>query len=238
MLSYSTAVALDRAASLQKLQARLKETFMNITFPMSWAASLMALSAMTLGAVAQPANVAGQAVSDSKVFEFPMVVSAGASACLPKASGRVTIHSTGPVEIMHVLVTGLPPETDFDFFVIQVPKSPFGMSWYQGDIETDRHGNGHATFVGRFSVETFVVAPGSAPAPVVFSGPFPDASLNPPTNPIQMYHLGLWFNSPADAQKAGCPGTVTPFNGEHDAGIQALNTSNFPDAFGPLRHVK
>jgi hypothetical protein len=53
-----------------------------------------------------------------------------------------------------------------------------------------------------------------------------------------MYHLGLWFNSPADAQKATCPGAVTPFNGEHNAGIQVLNTSNFKDAFGPLRSVK
>ena len=207
---------------------------MNATFPMSWAASLMALSAMTLSSVAQTA----QPPSNSKVFEFPMVVSGTASACLPTASGRVTIHSIGAVEIMHVDVTGLPPDTEFDFFVIQVPKSPFGMSWYQGDIETNRRGHGHGTFVGRFSIETFVVAPGSAPAPVVFNGPFPDASLNPPTNPIQMYHLGLWFNSPADAQKAGCPATVTPFNGEHNAGIQVLNTSNFPDAAGPLRNIQ
>jgi hypothetical protein len=195
------------------------------------AAGLMALSGMTLSSAAQP-------TSDSKVFEFPMVVAGGASTCLPKASGRVTIDSIGSVEIMHVLVTGLPPKTDFDFFVIQVPKSPVGMSWYQGDMETDQHGNGHGTFIGRFSIETFVVAPGTAPAPVVFSGPFPDASSNPPTNPIQMYHLGLWFDSPADAQKAGCPATVTPFNGKHDAGIQVLNTSNFPDAFGPLRNVQ
>jgi hypothetical protein len=195
------------------------------------AAGLMALSGMTLSSAAQP-------TSESKVFEFPMVVSGGASTCLPKASGRVTVHSIGSVEIMHVLVTGLPLKTDFDFFVIQVPKAPFGMSWYQGDMETDRHGNGHGTFIGRFSIETFVVAPGTAPAPVVFNGPFADASSNPPTNPIQMYHLGLWFNSPADAQKAGCPATVTPFNGEHDAGIQVLNTSNFPDASGPLRNVQ
>jgi hypothetical protein len=48
-----------------------------------------------------------------------------------------------------------------------------------------------------------------------------------------MYHLGLWFNSPADAQKATCPGATTPFNGEHDAGIQVLNTSNFPVLSGP-----
>lgn len=195
------------------------------------AAGLMALSAFT-------PNAAAQSTSEAKIFEFPIVVSAGAKACLPKANGRVTIHSIGPVEIMHVLVTDLPPNTDFDFFVIQVPTAPFGMSWYQGDIETDKHGNGHATFIGRFSIETFVVAPGSAPAPVVFTGPFPDASANPPTNPIQMYHLGLWFNSPTDASKAGCPATVTPFNGEHNAGIQVLNTSNFPINSGPLRNVQ
>jgi hypothetical protein len=138
---------------------------------------------------------------------------------------------------MDVVVEGLRPNTDYDFFVIQVPKAPFGVSWYQGDIETDKNGRGHERFVGRFSIETFAVAPGSAPAPEVFNGPFPDATINPPFNPIQMYHLGLWFNSPQDAQAAGCPAAVTPFNGQHNAGIQVLNTSNFPDDHGPLRSV-
>ena len=83
------------------------------------------------------------------------------------------------------------------------------------------------------------MAPGTALAPDVFkSGPFPDATTNPATNPIQMYHLGLWFNSPADAQKATCSGAVTPFNGQHNAGIQVLNTSTFPVASGPLRQVQ
>ena len=168
---------------------------------------------------------------------FDMVVSGGARACLPNATGHVTITPAGPVEIMDVVVEGLPPNTEFDFFVIQVPKAPFGVSWYQGDIETNAHGRGHERFVGRFSIETFSVAPGSAPAPLVFNGPFPDATINPPFNPIQMYHLGLWFGSPQAAQAAGCPATVTPFNGEHNAGIQVLNTSNFPDDFGPLRQV-
>ena len=145
--------------------------------------------------------------------------------------------SLGPVETLVVDVSGLPPKTDFDFFVIQVPTAPFGVSWYQGDIETNGEGRGHQVFVGRFSIETFAVAPGTASAPVVFNGPFPDASSNPPFNPIQMYHLGLWFNSPVDAQAAGCPATVTPFNGEHDAGIQVLNTNNFPADQGPLRQV-
>jgi hypothetical protein len=132
--------------------------------------------------------------------------------------------------------TGLPPNTGFDFFLIQLPNAPFGVSWYQGDVDTDSDGNAFQHFRGRFNIETFSVAPGSAPAPSVFNGPFPDATLNPAFNPIQMYHLGLWFNSPQDARKNGCPATVTPFNGEHNAGIQVLNTSNFPDDKGPLRH--
>ena len=169
--------------------------------------------------------------------KFNMVVSAGAKVCLPNARATVRITPAGPVEIMDVVVEGLRPKTDYDFFVIQVPKAPFGVSWYQGDIETDKNGRGHERFVGRFNIETFAVAPGSAPAPEVFNGPFPDATLNPPFNPIQMYHLGLWFNSPQDAQAAGCPAAVTPFNGQHNAGIQVLNTSNFPDDHGPLRSV-
>ena len=168
---------------------------------------------------------------------FEMVVSAGAKTCLPGASGSVRIFQDGSVQTMEVSVKGLAPNTDYDFFVIQVPKSPFGLAWYQGDISTDKKGNGHLRVVGIFSVETFTVATGSAPAPVVFQGPFPDASLNPVFNPIQMYHLGLWFDSPLAAQGAGCPATVTPFNGEHNAGIQVLNTSNFADDHGPLRDV-
>ena len=170
-------------------------------------------------------------------IKFDMVVSAGAKTCLPNASASVTIQPSGSVQVMDVSIQGLPPNTDFAFFVLQVPKAPFGVSWYQGDITTDKHGRGHQQFIGIFGIETFTVAPGSAPAPVVFSGPFPNASLNPSFNPIQMYHLGLWFDSPQAASAAGCPATVTPFNGQHNAGIQALNTSNFADDHGPLRDV-
>jgi hypothetical protein len=193
-------------------------------------AGLMAVSAMTPG-FARPKNVT-----------FEMVRSpALPAACIPKASATVTIVPGGPVETMTVSVSGLPPNTDFDFFVIQVPNKPFGMSWYQGDIETNSRGQQHQNFIGRFSEETFVVALDVAKAPVdpdADQTVFPDATTNPMTNPIQMYHLGLWFNSPSDAVKAGCPGGETPFNGTHNAGVQALNTSNFPDLSGPLLKVK
>lgn len=174
-------------------------------------------------------------------FKFDMVRARALGAfpaCVPDARATVTIQPRGAVEEMHVRVEGLPPRTGFDFFVIQVPDAPFGMAWYQGDIETNDQGVGHGKFIGRFNEETFIVAPGSAPAPSVHNNAFPDATLNPPTAPVHTFHLGLWFNSFQDAGKAGCPANVTPFNGEHKAGIQVLNTGDFPNNAGPLLNVK
>jgi len=79
------------------------------------------------------------------------------------------------------------------------------------------------------------VAPGSGPAPVVHRV---DASVNPATAPVHTLHLGLWFGSAAAAVAAGCPSTVTPFNGDHTAGIQALSTRNFANNNGPLRRLQ
>src|SRR5262249_26136200 len=70
------------------------------------------------------------APDDADVVTFKMVVSAGAKACLlPGASATVTIKPQGPVEIMDVSVQDLPPNTEFDLFVIQIPVGPFGVSW-------------------------------------------------------------------------------------------------------------
>jgi len=200
----------------------------------TWAIALVVLALILL-------TVAPTFAASKSFFSFPLVRSPAlktSPACVANASGQGVIIETGPVEILHVTVQGLPPNTDFDFFVIQVPNKPFGMSWYQGDIETNRRGLGEGTFIGRFSIETFVVAPGATDAPLTFDNAFPSVTPNPATGPIQMYHLGLWFNSPDDAQNAGCPNTVTPFNGEHDAGVQVLNTSKFPDLQGPLINVQ
>ncbi len=67
--------------------------------------------------------------------------------------------------------------------------------------------------------------------------PFPDVASNPATESIHTFHLGLWFNSPVAAVNAGCPGAVTRFNGDHNAGVQALSTRNFPNLEGPLRQL-
>lgn len=175
-------------------------------------------------------------------FVFNMVRSPGLASsptCVVHAKGRVSIQKVGGAEEMTVQVQGLPANTEFDLFVLSVPNFPFGLGWYQGDLKTDWQGKARQKFIGRFNKETFSLAIGnSVPAPHVHDSPFPDASVTPLTPPVHQYHLGLWFNSPADAQKAGCPGAVTPFNGEHNAGIQVLNTSNFPDLAGPLKRVK
>jgi hypothetical protein len=181
-----------------------------------------------------PVSIAG------KRAQFGLVRSAKAVSanCLAQASAEVRVRSEGAVEVMDVSVQGLPPKIGLDVFVTQGPNAPFGLAWYQGEIETNQHGRGHQTFVGRFNEESFIVAPGSAPAPQVHHNAFPDAQLNPPTGPVHTFHLGIWFDSPADAIKAGCPGDVTPFNGAHNAGIQALSSRNFVDAQGPLRDVR
>jgi hypothetical protein len=198
------------------------------------------LAAIALGG---PANTAAAQVRSSAQpgISFQMVRSAAAEngSCLPDAVASVTVRPQGAVEVMDVNVSGLPANKEFDFFVLQVPNAPFGLAWYQGDLETDEQGNGHQQYVGRFNIETFIVAqpPGGQPAPVVHNSPFPDASSNPSTEPIHTFHLGLWFNSPQDAVSAGCPGTVTRFNGEHNAGIQVLSTRNFPNLHGPLSQL-
>ena len=201
-----------------------------------WKNHRATLATVALGVIALTPKVAS-----ANSFTFDLVRSKGLTAfpkVAPAAHGQVTIQSVGPVEIMDVKVWGLPPNTDFDLFVIQVPNAPFGLSWYQGDIETDQNGVGTGQFIGRFSIETFIVSPASLPAPIIFHNAFPDVSPGVATGPVHTYHLGLWFNSPADAAKAGCGNAVTPFNGDHNAGVQALSTTQFADQFGPLRSFK
>jgi hypothetical protein len=189
------------------------------------------------------ALASSQAYAQPQSIEFPLTVSAGAKTCLPNAAGFVVVHTFGAFENLEVAVFGLPPNTGFDFFSIEVPNKPFGLAWYIGDIQTDSTGVGIGNFVGRFNVETFVISPGvpMATPPNVFPDPpavVPEATMGIATNPVQLYHLGVWFNSAADAATAGCPNTATPFNGEHNAGIQVLNTATFPNTPGPLFNLK
>jgi hypothetical protein len=181
--------------------------------------------------------LATQAQAADASIRFDMVRSSAAVAanCLPDAAATVRVVSHGQNETLTLKATGLPPNTEFDLFITQLPNAPFGVSWYQSDLQSDAYGNASVKVIGRFNIETFAVAPGAGPAPVTHPGK--DAASNPAFAPIHTYHVGFWFNSPDDAVKAGCAGTVTPFNGDHTAGVQAMSTRNFGDLTGPLSQL-
>ncbi len=176
--------------------------------------TLLAVAMAAVAGLTGMARHANAAAGDS--ITFNMVRNAGTT-CLPISThARVTISDLGTVQKMHIEAFGLIPNTSFTTFIVQHATAPFGLGWYQGDIQTDSRGRGVADFTGIFNAETFIVA-------------------NPP---VQLDHIGIWFADATDAGDAGCPGNVTPFDGDHAAGIQVLNTSNFADNDGPLLRLK
>jgi hypothetical protein len=190
------------------------------------AASGVVAAALSLTTTAGAAAHAPARTAASS-FSFALKPSSSAiSACLPKAGGHVTITPGTLNDTMTVSLHGMPPNAGFDLFVIQQPTAPFGVSWYQTDIQANSNGFGSATVKGVFDSETFSLSLGGT---ATFS-------------PTHQYHLGVWFNDPSVPFNLGCePGatapTVTPFNGEQNAGIQVVNTAQFPVNAGPLSHV-
>jgi hypothetical protein len=171
---------------------------------------------------------------DSTSFKMVRSQAAVAGDCLKGAKANVDINTLGGLQNMHVTVNNAPKNTELELFVTQQPNSPFGISWYQADFETNNQGHGEVNARGIFGEELFVFAPGSVKAPQVDKF---DAKKNPAFKPVHTLHLGLWFGSKQEATAAGCPDTVTQFDGDHKAGIQAFSTRNFPSLKGPLGQI-
>jgi hypothetical protein len=184
-------------------------------------------------ALAAAAAFAGE---DTTSFKMLRSQTAVANDCLEGARAHVDVRTTvTDNQVMTVTVEHAPKNTEFELFVTQQPNSPFGVSWYQADFETNNAGHGEVRARGIFSEELFAFAPGSVPAPQVDDL---DAETNPAFDPVHTFHLGLWFGSPQEAEDAGCPATVTPFDGGgHEAGVQAFSTRNFPALDGPLGQI-
>src|SRR5215208_3667001 len=173
---------------------------------------------------------------DSTSFRMVRSQTAVANDCLQDARAHVDISTTATdQQIMDVTVNHAPKNTEFELFVTQQPNSPFGVSWYQADFTTNNQGQGEVRARGIFSEELFAFAPGVVKAPQVDNQ---DAEKNPAFDPVHTFHLGLWFGDPEDAKDAGCPDTVTAFDGDHEAGIQAFSTRNFPNLKGPLGEIQ
>jgi hypothetical protein len=181
------------------------------------------------------AAAAAFAVDGTTSFKMVRSQAAVDNDCLEGAKAHVDVRTT-PTDnqIMDVTVNHAPKNTEFELFITQQPNSPFGISWYQADFTTNNQGSGEVRARGIFSEELFVFAPGRVKAPQVDEF---DAEKNPTYDPVHTFHVGLWFGDPKDAKEAGCSGKVTQFDGDHEAGIQAFSTRNFPNLKGPLGEI-
>jgi hypothetical protein len=135
-------------------------------------------------------------------------------------------------DALHLHVRNLKPHLAFDLFTVQRSllgadgkidpafKGSFGLAWYQSDVQANDDGEADVTIHTILLNQIF--------------GFDPDVSLNP----LNTFHIGFWFNNPADAAQCDPNPShplVTPFNGEHHAGPLAM--ISVPDAttnLGPL----
>jgi len=125
-----------------------------------------------------------------------------------------------------IIGVGIKPGLAFDLFTVQnsaflangtpITNPVFGLAWYQSDLEANSAGVISATIRSIFVNQIF--------------GFDPIVGL-PPTN---TFHVGFWFNDPADAASCGFTG-FTPFNGEHHAGpLAMISVPNATTNLGPL----
>jgi hypothetical protein len=191
----------------------------------------LALAAALLAALAIPAMAIGGA-GKVKTTTFPLFVNSANLNCL-KAPGQTpavsaTVKRGKLADTLTMNLSGFKPGLDFDLFTVQRSNQlangnpdpnfhgSFGMAWYQSDVHVASDGT------GKVSIKTILLDQ-------IF-GFDADTGLAP-TN---TFHVGFWFNNPADAAACGFTGS-TPFNGEHQAGPLAFITR--PDAttgLGPL----
>ena len=197
-------------------------------------------AALLVGVLLAGVAVAKTSSAKPALKQFKLVRSQSAAAvkggkCLNGAYANVRVTDAGQGnQNLYVTLNKAAKNTEFTVFLIQEPNSPFGVSWYQGDIATDNKGHGTGHFIGIFNEEVFAISPGAVEPPQVDNQ---DAKNGVKFDPIHTFHLGVWFADPNDASKAGCSKTVTPFDGDHEAGIQALSTRNFAKG-GPLGTIK
>jgi hypothetical protein len=178
-----------------------------------------------VASLAQDAAPAAVTKSTFQLFPNPKFLN-----CLKGSKGTpsatVTVVEGSLNDTLTLKVKNIKPNLGFDLFTIQRTNllsegtidpnfTDFGLAWYQSDVQADKHGN------GMVKIQTILVDQ-------IF-GFDPDVSLAP-TN---TFHVGFWFNNPADAAACGFTGT-TPFNGEHNAGPNAMISVPGTSGLGPL----
>lgn len=147
----------------------------------------------------------------------------------PTPTATVTVSRGSLHDTLVLKALNLKPHLGFDLFTIQntnlLPDGQpdpnfknFGLAWYQTDVQANANGE------AQVAISTILLDQ-------IFG-------FDPASNllPTHTFHVGFWFNNPEDAVACGFnAGAPTPFNGEQDAGPNAM--ISVPDAttnLGPL----
>jgi hypothetical protein len=163
---------------------------------------------------------------------FQLAVNPAFLECLQSAPGKTPLASVTVAEgklndKLTLTLKNLKPGLAFDMFTVENSNllsdgsvdpsfTNFGLAWYQSDIEVSHGGSAKVT------IQTILLNQ-------IFG--FDPAVSLAPTN---TFHVGFWFNDPADAAACGFSGS-TPFNGEHNAGpLAMISVPNSNTNLGPL----
>jgi hypothetical protein len=129
---------------------------------------------------------------------------------------------------------GVKPGLAFDMFTVERSrldangdKDPaftnFGLGWYQSDIQANKKGNAHVQIRTILLDQIFGL-----------DQDVPSLDATSPETTHHTFHVGFWFNNPADAAECGFTGH-TPFNGEQNAGpLAMISVPDAPTGLGPL----
>ncbi len=195
---------------------------------------VVAAAALTGGMVAGTAMAASALTSKPASTHFSLFPAVKNVPCLQASTNparqptvRADVQRGKLNDTMDLHLRNFKPGLDFDLFTVQnsnqnadgTPVDPapsFGLAWYQSDIHVNKYGRADVR------IRTILLDQIFGFDPIVTLAP---------TN---TFHVGFWFNNPADAANCGFTGT-TPFNGEHAAGPLAFITRpNATSGLGPL----
>jgi hypothetical protein len=147
----------------------------------------------------------------------------------PEPTADVIVQRGELSDILILSAHHLKPNLGFDLFTIQNSNllssgevdpnfKNFGLAWYQTDVQADSNGEAEVAIKTILLDQIFGFDPAAALAPT------------------HTFHVGFWFNKPQDAEACGFdPTKPTPFNGEQNAGPNAMISLPNPSTdLGPL----
>ncbi|HXR36628.1 MAG TPA: hypothetical protein VN754_11790, partial [Candidatus Binataceae bacterium] len=120
------------------------------------------------------------------------------SAATVTPSATVVIKQNEANDDLTIVALGIKPNLAFDLFTVQNSNllasgsvnpafKNFGLAWYQTDLQADAFGRIGATIRSILINQIFGF----------------DAGTTPPLPPTNTFHVGFWFNNPADANVPG-----------------------------------